>query len=100
VTARNSPGKPTRAQGRHRPRCQRKARPAPRWTDLANLLSEVDPRFDELKAQMLRSLEQVVDQAEARPNKLIDAQARQGRKGFHLIAAGARRFPGVRCDRF
>ena len=94
VTARNSPGKPTRAQGRHPRRRQRKDRPALRWTDLANLLSEVDPRFDELKAQMLRSLEQLVHQAEARLNKLIDAQAREGRSGFRLITRGRTALPG------
>ena len=37
---------------------------------------------------MLASLEQVVDMAEARLNKLIDAQARQRRNGFRVLDGG------------
>ena len=69
------------------PRQPRQARPAPRWADLGNLLNEPDdhPRFGSLKAQMLRSLEQVVDMAEARLQRLIDAEAVGRRRAFRLL---------------
>jgi hypothetical protein len=90
MTTRNSPRKAARAQGRHPSGRTQKARPAPRWRNLGNLPNEPDdhPRFRPLKAQMLASLEHVVDMAEARLNKLVDTQARDCRGGFRLIKGG------------
>lgn len=90
MTTRKRPTKPTRAQGR----CSASLRRDSRWwastAPLNALLNEPDDhsRFGPLKAQMLASLEQVVDMAEAQLNKLIDAQARQRRNGFRVLDGG------------